>query len=59
MFKWIAIAEYEDGTRIEKEFPYLENGNYQAECDRQYSLEAMLIESREGCIYYSVSVEEE
>ena len=32
---WYAVAEYADGTRIEKYFPYHENGNYNAECERQ------------------------
>ena len=31
---WYAVAEYADGTRIEKYFPYHENGNYNAECER-------------------------
>ena len=44
---WNAVAEYADGTRIEKNFPYYEDGNYQAECERQYELEAWLIEQHE------------
>lgn len=52
---WNAVAEYADGTRIEKNFPYYENGNYQAECERQHELEAWLIEQHEGCTFYSVS----
>ena len=52
---WNAVAEYADGTRIEKNFPYYEDGNYQAECERQYELEAWLIERHEGCTFYSVS----
>ena len=30
---WNAVAEYEDGTRIERNFPYNEGGNYIAECE--------------------------
>ena len=52
---WNAVAEYADGTRIEKNFPYREAGNYQAECERQCELEAWLIGQHEGCTYYSVS----
>lgn len=52
---WNAVAEYEDGTRIEKNFIYRENGNYVAECEKQYQLECWLIEQHEGCTYYSVS----
>jgi hypothetical protein len=35
---WNAVAEYADGTRVEKNFPYNEGGNYSAECERQYEL---------------------
>ena len=54
---WNAVGEYADGTRIEKNFPYYEEGNYGRECDRQYQLEAWLIEQGEkhgGCTFYSV-----
>ncbi|MBR6219522.1 MAG: hypothetical protein IKQ80_03030 [Clostridia bacterium] len=51
---WIARAEYADGTSIEKAFAYNENGNYQLECERQYELEAWLIEQHEDCTWYSV-----
>lgn len=56
---WNAVAEYEDGARIEKNFPYCENGNYEAECEKQYQLECWLIEQHEGCTYYSVSCVED
>lgn len=56
---WNAVAEYADGTRIEKDFPYNEGGNYNAECERQYELEAWLIEQHEGCTFYSVSYTED
>ena len=56
---WNAVAEYADGTRIEKKFPYREAGKYQAECGRQYELEAWLIERHDGCTYYSVSYMED
>ncbi len=52
--KWVARAEYEDGTSIEKEFPYLEGGNYEKECDRQYQLECWLLERDAVCTWYSV-----
>ena len=57
--KWNAVAEYADGTRIEKNFPYHEAGNYPAECQRQYELEAWLIGQHEECTYYSVSYMED
>jgi len=41
---WNAIGEYADGTRIEKNFLYNEEGNYNLECERQYNLECWLIE---------------
>ena len=50
---WEAMAEYEDGTRIEKTFPFYER-NYHEECQRQYELECWLIERHEGCTFYSV-----
>lgn len=59
---WYAVAEYTDGTRIEKYFPYHENGNYNAECERQYDLECWLIEQGEehgGCTFYSVAYVDE
>lgn len=53
--KWIARAEYEDGTTVEKSFPYRENGDYNAECERQYELECWLIEGRDSVpTWYSV-----
>lgn len=57
MEHWLAYATYDDGTEIRKEFPYNENGNYSKECDRQYALEAWLINAHEGCNFYSVSYE--
>ena len=51
---WVARADYADGTSIEKTFAYNEQGNYHLECERQYELEAWLIERHEGCIWYSV-----
>lgn len=59
---WEAIAEYMDGTRIEKNFPYCEEGNYKRECERQYDLECWLIEQGEkhgGCTFYSVAYVDE
>ena len=56
---WYAVAEYADGTRIERNFPYHENGNYSAECERQYEIEYWLISQHDGCIYYSVVYVEE
>lgn len=55
---WYAVAEYEDGTRIEKYYPYTANGNYNKECEEQYNIECNLLE-KEGCIYYSVTYVDE
>ena len=52
---WECIAEYADGTRIERTFEYRENGDYNAECERQYELECWLIERHDDCTFYSVS----
>ena len=51
---WNAVAEYADGTRIEKNFPYCENGNYHAEVERQYDIECWLLSQHDDCTYYSV-----
>ena len=51
---WYAVAEYADDTRIEKYFPYHENGNYSAECERQYDIECWLLSQHEDCTFYSV-----
>ena len=51
---WNAVAEYADGTRIEENFFYNEDGNYCAECERQYELEEWLLGQHEDCIFYSV-----
>ena len=59
---WNAVGEYADGTRIEKNFLYNENGNYSRECTRQYELECWLIEQGEphgGCTFYSVAYVDE
>lgn len=37
---WEAIAEYMDGTRIEKLFPYQENGNWYLKTSGKMSLNA-------------------
>ena len=51
---WEAVAEYEDGTRIEKMFPYTANGNYEKECSEQYDIECWLLKQHPRCTYYSV-----
>lgn len=56
---WNAIGEYADGTRIEKNFLYWENGNYSAENERQYELENWIVNAHENCIFYSVNYVEE
>ena len=56
---WNAVAEYGDGARIEQNFPYHEEGNYQAECERQHEIEAWLISRHEDCTFYSVTYIEE
>lgn len=58
MWIWEARAEYEDGTEIEKHFPYNEDDNYEMECKRQQVLEEWLINQHEGCVCFSVSVVE-
>lgn len=55
---WIARAEYADGTEIEKDFPYFEDGDWERECKRQQQLEEWLINQKDGCIWFSVSCEE-
>jgi hypothetical protein len=56
---WEARATYEDGTEVCKYFPYNENGNYTAECERQYELEEWLLGYHDGCTWYSVTYVEE
>ena len=56
---WNAVAEYADGTRIEKYFLYHENGNYNVECERQYDIECWLLQQHEDCTFYSVVYVEE
>lgn len=59
---WNAIGEYADGTRVEKNFLYNEEGHYNRECTRQYELECWLIEQGEkhgGCTFYSVAYVDE
>ena len=56
---WNAVAEYADGTRIEKNFPYNESGNYQAECERQYDIECWLMSQHEDSIFYCVGYVED
>ena len=49
---WEAIAEYEDGTRVERLFAYNE---HRPDGDQEYELECWLIERHPGCTYYSVN----
>ena len=42
MAHWEAIAEYEDGFSIEKNFPYTANGNYAREEREKYDIECWL-----------------
>lgn len=51
---WEAVAEYANGSRIEKKFPYNEGGNYMLENERQYEIECWLLERHPDCTYYSV-----
>lgn len=51
---WLASAEYADGTRIERQFPYMENGNYHLENERQQELEEWLIGYHDDCTWCSV-----
>ena len=52
---WIASAEYADGTRVEQQCPYMENGNYYRENERQQELEEWLIGYHDNCTWYSVA----
>lgn len=58
---WEAIAEYADGTRIKKNFPYQENGNWLLENRRQNELECWFEQAEEhkGCVFYSVTYTED
>ncbi len=59
---WEAVAEYMDGTRIERNFPYQENGSWRFENERQYDLECWLMEQayeHGGCTFYSVTFTED
>ena len=56
---WECKAEYADGTTVVRHAPYLENGSYEAECDRQYELECWLLNYHPGCTWYSVNYVEE
>ena len=58
-YKWVASATYDDGTSIEADFPYMENGIYSLENIRQHKLEEWLIEQHEGCNWYSVAIYED
>lgn len=51
--KWIAVAEYADGTSIEKSFPF-HGGSIREENQEQYDIECWLIHRHAGCTYYSV-----
>ena len=52
---WNAYAEYADGTVVDRNFPYAEDGIYSAECARQFDLEEWLVGLHEDFIFYSVS----
>ncbi len=56
---WEARATYADGSECCVYFPYNEGGNYLAESERQYELEAWLLERQDGCTWYSVTYVEE
>lgn len=56
---WHAHAEYEDGTVIDKKFPYTSDGDFEDEENRKYEIECWLLNYHEGCISYSVDCDEE
>lgn len=59
---WKAVAEYANGTRIEKCFPYQERGIWTLENERQYDLECWLMEKAceyGDCTFYSVTFTED
>ena len=55
MGHWNARATYNDGTEIDKDFPYTANGSYEREDEEQHDIEEWLIDEREGCNWYSVN----
>ncbi len=54
---WVARGKYADGTTVEKRFRYQEDGDANLEAERQYELEAWLIERDKECTWYSVEYE--
>ena len=55
MGHWEARAKYADGSEVSRDFAYTAGGNYETECEEQYSIECWLLE-RDGvpAIWYSV-----
>ena len=51
---WVGVAEYEDGSRIEKGFPFYED---RPENEQIHDIESWLICHKDGCKYYSVTCE--
>lgn len=56
MWIWYAHGKYGDGREIYREYPYREEDNYTAECDRQYELECMLTEAHDDLVWMAVGV---
>ena len=58
MAHWEAVAEYQDGTRIEKTFP----ADYECswtDGNQRFEIESWLMEQHEGITYYSVDLVED
>ncbi len=56
MGHWEARAKYADGSEVSRDFAYTAEGNYETECEEQYSIECWLLEreSESPVIWYSV-----
>ena len=52
---WNARARYADGYEIDRDFPYTANGNYEKEDLEQYKYEEFLLQTHNGCVWYSVN----
>lgn len=60
MGKWIARCEYENGETLERDFPYMANGNPIKENEEQYNIECWMLERQASSkvVWYSVNYED-
>lgn len=64
---WCAVADFKDGTRIEKHYPYKAGANYLREQEEQYEIECdwisryiePTIDVSGECTFYSVDYVDE